>query len=180
MVTVRPKTTVQQHIAATCPTHSRTDLQVRDLESVIDEPEERDGTNLGFTPTETLIASLIGCTNVISHKIAHKHGIAFDDMTIEAEATFDRRGASLMEEIKRTVPQDRADHRRADRRLRLRHGEGQDRAADVLPGLQGDPRSGHRDRGSLERDEGLTRTCCARRLLSGAILRYGPAGTYSG
>lgn len=52
MVTVRPKTTVQQHIAATCPTHSRTDLQVRDLESVIDEPRERDGTNLGFTPTE--------------------------------------------------------------------------------------------------------------------------------
>ena len=99
MVTVKPKTTVQQRIVATCPTHSRTDLRVRDLESVIDEPEERDGTNLGFTPTETLIASLIGCTNVISHKIAHKHGIAFDDMTIQADATFDRRGASLMEEI---------------------------------------------------------------------------------
>ena len=99
LVTVKPKTTVQQRIVATCPTHSRTDLRVRDLESVIDEPEERDGTNLGFTPTETLIASLIGCTNVISHKIAHKYGIAFDDMTIEADATFDRRGASLMEEI---------------------------------------------------------------------------------
>ena len=99
MVTVKPKTAVQQHIAATCPTHSRTDLQVRDLESVIDEPRERDGTNLGFTPTETLVAALIGCTNVISHKIAHKHGIEFDDMKIEAEATFDRRGAMLEEEI---------------------------------------------------------------------------------
>lgn len=99
MVTVKPKTRVQQHIAATCPTHSRTDLRVRGLESVIDEPVERDGTNLGFTPTETLIASLIGCTNVIGHKIAHKHGIVFDDMTIAADATFDRRGASLMEEI---------------------------------------------------------------------------------
>ncbi len=99
MVTVRQKTTVQQHIAATCPTHSRTDLRVRDLESVIDEPRERDGTNLGFTPTETLIASLIGCTNVISHKIAHKHGIEFGDMSIEADATFDRRGVSLTEEI---------------------------------------------------------------------------------
>ena len=104
MVTVRPKTTVRQHITATCPTHSRTDLQVRDLESVIDEPEERDGTNLGFTPTETLVASLIGCTNVISHKIAHKHGIAFDDMTVEAEATFDRRGAMLEEEIQVPFP----------------------------------------------------------------------------
>ena len=99
MVTVKPKTTVQQKITATCPTHSRTDLQVRDLESVIDEPVERDGTNLGFTPTETLIASLIGCTNVISHKIAHKHGIDFHDMTVDADATFDRRGATLMEEV---------------------------------------------------------------------------------
>lgn len=104
MVTVKPRTTVQQHIAATCPTHSRTDLRVRDLESVIDEPQERDGTNLGFTPTETLVASLIGCTNVISHKIAHKHGIEFGDMTIEAEASFDRRGASLMEEIRVPFP----------------------------------------------------------------------------
>ena len=104
MVSVKPRTTVQQHIAATCPTHSRTDLRVRDLESVIDEPQERDGTNLGFTPTETLVASLIGCTNVISHKIAHKHGIEFGDMTIEAEASFDRRGASLMEEIRVPFP----------------------------------------------------------------------------
>ncbi len=104
MATARPRTTVQQNIAATCPTHSRTDLRVRDLESVIDEPEERDGTNLGFTPTETLIAALIGCTNVISHKIAHRHGIEFADMTIEAEATFDRRGAALMEEVRVPFP----------------------------------------------------------------------------
>ena len=86
MVTVKAKTTVQQKITATCPTHSRSDLRVRDLEAVIDEPVERDGTNLGFTPTETLIAALIGCTNVISHKIAHKHGIDFKDMTIDADA----------------------------------------------------------------------------------------------
>ncbi len=104
MVTVKPKTTVQQKIDAACPTHSRTDLRVRDLESVIDEPQERDGTNLGFTPTETLIASLIGCTNVISHKIAHKYDIEFKAMTIEADATFDRRGAMLMEEVKVPFP----------------------------------------------------------------------------
>lgn len=104
MATVKAKTTVQQKITASCPTHSRSDLRVRDLESVIDEPRERDGTNLGFTPTETLIAALIGCTNVISHKIAHKHGIDFKDMTVDADATFDRRGASLEEEIKVPFP----------------------------------------------------------------------------
>ena len=104
MVTVKPKTMVQQKIDATCPTHSRTDLRVRDLETVIDEPSERGGTNRGFTPTETLIASLIGCTNVISHKIAHKYGIEFEDMTIEADATFDRRGAMLTEEVRIPFP----------------------------------------------------------------------------
>ena len=46
-----------------------------------------------------MIASLIGCTNVISHKIAHKHGIDFKSMSVDAEATFDRRGAMLEREI---------------------------------------------------------------------------------
>ena len=102
MVTVTPKTTVQQHLHATCPTHSRSDISVRDVESVIDEPVERDGTNLGLTPTETMVAALIGCTNVISNKIAHKHGIEMKNVSIDADATFDRRGAALMEEV--TVP----------------------------------------------------------------------------
>lgn len=99
MATVKPKTTVVQHLSATCPTHSRSDVAVRDLESVIDEPVEREGTNLGFTPTETMVAALIGCTNVISNKIAHKLGVEMRDMSIDADATFDRRGTTLSEEI---------------------------------------------------------------------------------
>ena len=104
MATVTPKTTVQQHLHATCPTHSRSDVSVRDVESVIDEPVERDGTNLGLTPTETMVAALIGCTNVISNKIAHKHGIEMKDVSIDADATFDRRGAALMEEVNVPFP----------------------------------------------------------------------------
>ena len=34
--------------------HARTDILARDVESVIDEPTVRGGTNLGLTPTETL------------------------------------------------------------------------------------------------------------------------------
>ena len=69
------------------------------MKTVIDEPRERDGTNVGPTPTETLVASLIACTNVISHKCAHKHGVDFKNMSIDAESTFDRRGTQLLEEI---------------------------------------------------------------------------------
>ena len=99
MVVVRDKTTVTQRIHGNCPTHSRTEISVRDVGTVIDEPKEREGTNMGPTPTETMVAALIACTNVISHKCANKHGVAFKAMTIDAESTFDRRGTQLIEEI---------------------------------------------------------------------------------
>jgi putative redox protein len=99
MVPVKEKTVVTQRVHGDCPTHSRTDISTRDVRTIIDEPRERDGTNMGPTPTETLIASLIACTNVISHKCAHKHGVDFKSMSIDAESSFDRRGTQLSEEI---------------------------------------------------------------------------------
>src|SRR5262249_44733655 len=99
MVIVREKTTVTQRIRGNCPTHSRTEISVRDVKGVVDEPKEREGTNMGPTPTETMVAALIACTNVITHKCAKKHGVELKAMTIDAESTFDRRGAQLLEEI---------------------------------------------------------------------------------
>jgi putative redox protein len=104
MVVVREKTSVTQRIHGDCPTHSRTEISVRDVCSIIDEPKERDGTNMGPTPTETMVAALIACTNVISHKCAKKHGVEFKAMTIDAESTFDRRGTQLLEEIEVPFP----------------------------------------------------------------------------
>ncbi len=99
MATVKAKTTVTQKISATCPTHSRTDITTRDVETVIDEPVERDGTNLAPTPTETLVAALLGCTNVIFNKCAHAHGVSVKSLSMDAEAEFDRRGTTMREEI---------------------------------------------------------------------------------
>ncbi len=99
MVTIKEKTTVIQKLHAECPTHSRTEIAVRDVRTVVDEPKERDGTNMAPTPTETLVASLVACTNVIGHKCAKKHGVHFDALSIDAETIFDRRGTQLMEEI---------------------------------------------------------------------------------
>src|SRR5215472_1462128 len=104
MVTVKEKTTVTQRIRGNCPTHSRTEISVRDVRAVIDEPKERDGTNMGPTPTETMVAALIACTNVISHKCARKHGVEFKTMSIDAESMLDRRGTQLMEEIEVPFP----------------------------------------------------------------------------
>lgn len=99
MVTIREKTTIKMRMEGVAQSHARTDVSIRGLTTVIDEPVERGGTNQGLSPTETFAASLVGCTNVISHKIAHKNGIEFKAMTIRLEADFDRRGVTLAEDV---------------------------------------------------------------------------------
>ena len=96
---IRPKTLVTLQMQGRAASHSRTDITVRDVHTTIDEPLERGGTNLGPSPTETFVAALVGCTNVISHKIAHKLGIELKQMMVTAEASFDRRGVTLAEDI---------------------------------------------------------------------------------
>ncbi len=96
---VKQKMVVTNRLKAECPTHSRTEIAARDTAMVIDEPKERDGTNQGPTPTETLVAALVACTNVIGHKCARKHGVELRDMRIAAEWDFDRRGTQLVEEV---------------------------------------------------------------------------------
>jgi len=96
---IKPKTIVTLKAQADCPTHSRSDVAIRDLSFAIDEPTERGGTNAGPTPTDTAIAALIGCTNVIGNKCAAKLGVDIGSLTINAECDFDRRGVTLVEEI---------------------------------------------------------------------------------
>src|SRR5262249_34087904 len=104
MVTVKGKTTVTQRIHGNCPTHSRTEISVRDVGTVIDELKEREVTNMGPKPTQTMVAAMIASTNVITDKCAKKHGVELKAMTINAESTLDRRGTQLLEEIEVPFP----------------------------------------------------------------------------
>ncbi len=99
MAVVREKTTIKMRMQGVAVSHSRTEVSIRGLNKIIDEPVERGGTNLGMSPTETFAAALVGCTNVISHKIAHKNGVEFKAMNIRLEADFDRRGVTLVEDV---------------------------------------------------------------------------------
>ena len=99
MVNIRPKTTVKLKAEADCPSHSLSEISIRDLTFAIDEPTERGGTNTGPTPTDTALAALIGCTNVIGHKCADSLGINIGHLNISAICDFDRRGVTLQEEI---------------------------------------------------------------------------------
>lgn len=96
---VKMKTVVTYRAKASCPTHARTEIPVRDLHVVIDEPVERGGTNLGPTPTEAAMTALIACTNVIGNKNAHRLGIDLGEISIDADCKFDRRGVLMQEEI---------------------------------------------------------------------------------
>jgi putative redox protein len=104
MAVNKEKTVVTQRIHGNCPTHSRTEIFTRDVRTIVDEPKERAGTNMGPTPTETMVAALIACTNVINHKCAKKHGVEFKSMSIDAESMLDRRGTQLLEEIEVPFP----------------------------------------------------------------------------
>ncbi|MFY0692205.1 MAG: OsmC family protein [Paracoccaceae bacterium] len=101
---VRVKTTVTLKAEAHCPSHSRSDVRIRDVDFAIDEPLERGGTNLGPTPTDTALAALIGCTNVIGHKCARELGVDIGHLDISASCDLDRRGVTLIEEIEVPFP----------------------------------------------------------------------------
>lgn len=101
---VKEKTVVKMLLTGASVGHARTDVQVRDVTVTIDEPADRGGTNLGPTPTEALAASLLGCTNVIARRAAKKSGMAIHDLQMKLEMSFDRRGASLAEEIEVPFP----------------------------------------------------------------------------
>jgi|TARA_B110000263_G_scaffold155725_1_gene135184 putative redox protein len=104
MAEAKVKSEITMKMSATCPHHARSDVSVRDVETVIDEPTERGGTNLGMTPTETLVAALIGCTNVITQRISEGYDLHIDGMDIDVEAQFDRRGVMLQDEIALPFP----------------------------------------------------------------------------
>lgn len=99
MVNIKPKTTVRMALTATGETHARSIVNARGVSSTIDEPPERGGTNLGLAPTETLMSSLIGCTNVIAKRIAHGMGVEMGEMKVSLSADFNRLGTMLQEEV---------------------------------------------------------------------------------
>jgi len=96
---IRQKTTIKARQSGVGQTHSRSHVRIRDVYHIIDEPLERDGTNLAPTPTETMMSALIGCTNVISKKIAKKNGVTFGKMSMEMSYDFNRLGTMLQEEV---------------------------------------------------------------------------------
>lgn len=102
---IRPKTIWSMTLDGSCDTPTKTTVGSRDLTLTMDEPKDRGGTNLGLMPLETMMAGLIGCTNVVSHKIAKANGIEIDDMSVRAEVTVNSSGTRLVKEVDVPFPE---------------------------------------------------------------------------
>ena len=105
MINVKPKNVVDMKVSGRAISHVRTDVIVRDLRVIVDEPEPRGGTNLGATPTETVVIALAGCLNVMGHRCADQVGLEILDLNIEIDAKFDRRGVTFESEINLPFPE---------------------------------------------------------------------------
>ena len=103
-VKIKTKTFVRAKVSGVAESHSLTLIKARDLVDVSDEPPERGGTNEGLAPTELFLASLVACSNVISHKIAKKNSIQLNSLEISLDAGFNRLGVTLQEEVDLPFP----------------------------------------------------------------------------
>lgn len=102
---IRPKAIWTMSLEGECQTDTRTVITARDIPVTLDEPIASGGTNLGHMPMEALIVALIGCTNVISNKIARANDIEILDMSVRADATANSAGTRLIEETDIPFPE---------------------------------------------------------------------------
>lgn len=68
---------------------TKSTVEVRDFELVVDEPEEMGGTDEGPNPLEYLLASQAGCLNVTASEVASDMGITLEALDITIEGDFD-------------------------------------------------------------------------------------------
>ncbi|MEM9030669.1 MAG: OsmC family protein, partial [Pseudomonadota bacterium] len=80
-------------------TKTKSVVTARNVEMIIDEPIERGGTNLGPMPVETMIAGLVGCTHVISNKLATANSVTITAMDIDVVTTMDSSGTRLIQPV---------------------------------------------------------------------------------
>lgn len=95
----KPVLTAKMNLEAKGVSHGRTDVTMGNHTLVMDEPKARGGTDLAMSPVQVYISSLMGCTNVITHKCAKSLSVSIDSMDIKATVVFDRRGVTLTEPV---------------------------------------------------------------------------------
>jgi uncharacterized OsmC-like protein len=98
-VAVKEKPIWKFKISGQQETSTKSTATARGKSYIIDEPVQRGGTDLGAMPVEYVFVGLLGCTQVISNKLAQANGIAFTEMDIDIDVTMDSHGTRLIHPI---------------------------------------------------------------------------------
>ena len=69
--------------------HTRSTVEARGFELIVDEPENIGGANEGPNPLEYLLAGQAGCLNVTASQVAKDMNIEIENLEIEISADFD-------------------------------------------------------------------------------------------
>ncbi|OYR51821.1 osmotically inducible protein C [Halorubrum sp. Ea1] len=78
-------------VSAESESETKTVVEARDFEFVVDEPSPLGGTNDGPNPVEYLIGAWAGCLNVVAHTVGEEHGIDLENVAIDIEGDLDPR-----------------------------------------------------------------------------------------
>ncbi|MCU4754478.1 OsmC family protein [Halobacteria archaeon AArc-curdl1] len=78
-------------ISAESESETKTVVETRDFEFIVDEPAALGGTNSGPNPVEYLISAWAGCLNVVVHTVSEEREIDLDSVEIEIQGDLDPR-----------------------------------------------------------------------------------------
>lgn len=91
-------------VAGAAETRSRTRLTARRHEILVDEPPDRHGDDRAASPLETMLSSLLACTNVVANIVAEERGVVIRDMKLALTGHFDTRGVMGVEDVTKPFP----------------------------------------------------------------------------
>lgn len=77
----------------------RVDMNIRDHEFIVDEPQHVGGTNLGPSPTDCALAALASCISITVRVLSKKMGLKMTSVDVDIDDEFDIRGVMFVEEI---------------------------------------------------------------------------------
>ncbi|MEQ9476636.1 OsmC family protein [Marinovum algicola] len=86
-------TLIHPQVSSRLHGHTLVSVSSRSHRWIIDEPEHKGSTDLGPTPLESLLGSLVGCESVVLKLVAKAIGFEFTDLTLTCTGTADMRGA---------------------------------------------------------------------------------------
>lgn len=78
-------------VSAESESDTKTAVEARTFDFVVDEPTVLGGTNDGPNPVEYLLGAWAGCLNVVAHTVSEERGIDLDGVEIDIEGDLDPR-----------------------------------------------------------------------------------------